>query len=650
MKRSVGLANLVQAGIYGAGWYWLRERWGVPANIALGCCILQCLGAIALFLQRDQWARWASLICLVGMAVVVGMYWSAATHITEAYGNEARKLGERSLNALWLSLPWAFFFPAWQALHAGLKTLIAPAVALLIPMLLNFGAIEPLREWPSQPQAMEAAEAAFSVWGGGEVAIPEGLGPATILVTPVDAGKKGKTIRSDGPTLQAAITKALAKLPEKTSPTSALVIDIAQRELPRRSAVPLENGGGLYRKGGVSPIKAWRPGNMGSIRVGPKWSLPRPKLNKANPTQFDSFLASETGVHPMSGGWTIGPKLTAETALQAALDGGHMLARNQQEDGRYAYKVRGPSGRIDNRSYNFPRHAGTTWFLARLAERTSDPVIVKATQKGLDYMVENTNDMGDGRAYLGDPRRSDGKAWVGTTSLAVLAAVSADHPSALPWGRFIASTVDENGMVRGEMNRATGEFVSKKKNPYGQGQTTLAVAALVRAGHDEFRPVLERLADYMDAGYAPGGVGRMVVLDEHWTCIASLVVKDAIGRSAGEEVCHAYLSQEADKTPNEDSRIRPFAAAAGGLAEAVVAGAILDDRHTNAAIAFGQWFLQSAYNESDRPLLRKPETLMGGFRDTPYKLDVQMDGVQHIGCALLGVEALIGDIHPGALP
>ena len=42
--------------------------------------------------------------------------------------------------------------------------------------------------------------------------------------------------------------------------------------------------------------------------------------------------------------------------------------------------------------------------------------------------------------------------------------------------------------------------------------------------------------------------------------------------------------------------------------------------------------------------------LLGGFRDNPYRLDVRMDAVQHIGSALLGVEALLDEVRPGSLP
>ena len=156
----------------------------------------------------------------------------------------------------------------------------------------------------------------------------------------------------------------------------------------------------------------------------------------------------------------------------------------------------------------------------------------------------------------------------------------------------------------------------------------------------------------MDGHYAPGGAGRLVVLDEHWTCLSALAVQDVLGHAAGMEVCEAYLATKASSTPDADSRIRPHAGAAGGLAEAVVAGAVLnpDGPHTERALAYGEWFLRNTYQAADAPLLPNPRNLIGGFRDTPYRLDVRMDAVQHIGCALLGVEALLSSTQPGSLP
>lgn len=650
MNRSVALGNFLQAVIYGMAWQWLKERWGLPADIAMGCCILQIVAGASLLMGRDRIARGCAILSLVGVAVVVGQFYSAGAHLTEAYGSDARRIGEASIQQVWLAIPWGVFFPAWQALHGGLKSLIIPVVALAIPWMVGSGIDEPLREWPAQVEQTAAAEAAFLLWQGKNATLPEGAGPATILLTPYERGRAGTAVRGDGPNLRSATLEALEKLPPIGESRPALVLDIAKKMYSRGALVPAGDGGGLSKSRGKSPTVAWRPGNVSTRRVAPKWTLPRPKMKGYAPTLFDSVLADSSGSYQILGAWTAPPELTAESALEAALNGGLMLSRHQTEEGKFAYTVNGKTGKISGKSYNFPRHAGTTWFLARLALRTNDTAIWDATLLGLKYMEENTIKMPDGRAYLGDPRRRDGKAWVGTTALAVLAAVAADHPMALPWGRFIASSVDEQGQVRGEMKRSEGIHKAQKKNPYGQGQTTLALAALVRAGHEEFRPVLERLAAYMDGDYGPGGAGRLFVLDEHWTCLAALAIQDALGTAAGTEICHAYLAKEAYKTPDRSSRIRPSAGAAGGLAEAVIAGAYLHKDHASDALAYGQWFLQNTYNPSDAALLRKPEALLGGYRDSPYKLDVRMDAVQHIGSAMLGIEALLSVPSPGCLP
>jgi hypothetical protein len=650
MHKSVAIANLIQAAIFGAGWHWLKARWGLPADIAMGCAVLQLVAGLSLVLGRERISRWCAVLCLMGVAVLVGQFYSAGEHLTEAYGSDARRMGQAAIHNLWLATPWGVFFPAWQAAHGGLKALVAPLIVLFLPVLLNTGFEEPRQSWPAQAEQEAAAMAAFLLWTGKEADLPRGEGPATVLLTPFEAGKAGPAVRGDGESLAEAVQSALDGLPAPGTDRPALVLDVARVQYASGALVPAGDGGGLSKRSGKSPAVAWRPGKMSNKRVAPFWKLPRPKMGGRSPTRFDSVLAQASGAQPMRGAWTAPPPLTAQTALDAALAGGRMLARHQTAEGKFAYTVAGPSGHIKRKSYNFPRHAGTTWFLARLALRSDDPEIWAATRLGLAYMDENTITMDDGRAYLGDPRRRDGKAWVGTTALAVLAAVAADHATALPWGRFLASSVDEHGQVLGEMKRSEGVHKAQKKNPYGQGQTTLALAALVRAGHEEFRPTLERLAAYMDGDYGPGGVGRLVVLDEHWTCLAALAIKDALGHASGTEICHAYLDKERYKTPDANSRLRPSAGAAGGLAEAVVAGAYLHSDHRDDAIAYGQWFLQNTYKPADAAFLKKPGVLLGGFRDAPYKLDVRMDAVQHIGSALLGIEALMSSVQPGSLP
>ena len=616
----------------------------------MACAIVQALGAVAILAGRSRLNQWAGILSLIGCAVIIGQYWAASDHLMTAYGSDAQRIGKASQVKLWLATPWGVFIPLLQSIQTSLKGLFLPAAALLMAGTAAAGLDGPIERWPAQPEQLAAASAAFLLWTGSPTDVPEGEGPASVLLTPYEDGISGKTVRGDGSTLRDAVVAATRQLKPPSKDRLGLVLDVARASYPAGAHVPAGDGGGLSKAGGLSPSVAWRPERVGSKRVAPGWTLPRARMKGRSPTLFDSTLATRDGAYPMVGGWTAPPVLTADAALSAALQSGRMLARHQEESGRFAYTVKGPSGKPTTKGYNFPRHAGTTWFLARLAARTDDPEMWAAARAGLRFMEENTIHMPDGRAYLGDPRRQDGKAWVGTTALAVLAAVSADDPIALPWGRFIASSVDQEGQVRGEMKRSEGVHRAQKKNPYGQGQTALALAALVRAGHSEFRPTLQRLAAYFEGDYAPGGAGRLFVLDEHWTCLAALAIKDVTGTASGREVCHAYLDQEAYKTPDAGHRIGPNTGAAGGLAEAVVAGAYLHDDHRDDALAYGQWFLQNVYQPEDSAMLPDPEALRGGFRDNPYRLDVRMDAVQHIGSALLGVEALLAEIRPGSLP
>ncbi|NOY26316.1 MAG: hypothetical protein GXP62_10635, partial [Oligoflexia bacterium] len=158
---------------------------------------------------------------------------------------------------------------------------------------------------------------------------------------------------------------------------------------------------------------------------------------------------------------------------------------------------------------------------------------------------------------------------------------------------------------------------------------------------------------FLGGAYAPGAAGRLFVLDEHWTCLAQSAIHDVSGATPGMSICRAYLAQSASQTPTPTDPLAIATGPAGGLAEAVVAAALLhpDPTLRRRALAFGQHFLDNQYRPADSPLLPNPAALLGGFRDSPWELDVRVDAVQHIGCALLGIEALLrGQDLPGSRP
>ena len=84
-----------------------------------------------------------------------------------------------------------------------------------------------------------------------------------------------------------------------------------------------------------------------------------------------------------------------------------------------------------------------------------------------------------------------------------------------------------------------------------------------------------------------------------------------------------------------------------------MAAAVLrpESTYKNDALKYGELFLANAYRWGDSPFLSRAANLLGGFRDRPWELDVRIDSVQHIGCALLGIEALLrAETHPGSFP
>lgn len=658
MRRSVGVANLLQAGVWGGAAVWLGSRWWPATTVAVICAALQVVGGLALLTGRSPvWARRASAASLIGAAALVGGFAQGAAVIAGRFGAEAQDLALATFGGAMAAMPWLIGFPLWQVLASGRPGPQPPKVAglaLLAGGLCAGGVAlrsQPAQAWSAQPDAVSAVAAARTRWLGGlDAPIPQGEGPATVLLTPWSAGQAGETARGDGPDLHAAVEAALAKLPAPAGPEAALVLDVARTRHEGKVALMPGESGWLSAAAGRSPTAIWRPRAVQRVPALPLSTVPGVELH-GDATRFDSALADASGARPLKQGWSVPPALSASSARDAALAGARMLMHHQDEQGRFAYVVGGPSGE-EQGGYNFPRHAGATWFLARVAARTGDTEVREAAHRGVEYMVANTTELSGGRAYVRDPTRKDKKVWVGTTALAVLAAVSAEHPVADRWGRFVADSVGPDGMVRGELDLATQVFPPQDRNPYGQGQTLLALAALVRGGHTDFRDALDRASAAVEGPYAPGAAGRLVVLDEHWACLAALAVRDVTGAAAGWELCRAYTANASTDTPLPGSALHLSSGAAGGLAEAVVAAAVLDPEGPwrERALAFGELFLASAYRAEDAALLGKPEALIGGFRDGPGDWDVRMDAVQHIGCALLGVEALLSSAQPGSLP
>jgi len=677
MKRSVGVLFVLQGAVYVALAIFLGARWaplygvmGLAATVQLAAG-----GVVSMGKPGKAWVRWAAIVSLVAVALVIGLYLQVGAHAVLHFAKVGAGMGWALMGGVLAALPWLIFVPIWQLTQVGLGRRVGAGVAagLLAAMLLPPAATvvhqAPVDRYPAHDGAAAAAWL-DARWQGQEAAPPTSTGTARLVVSAVEGGEIFDRQQLEGLDLASALQ---TWTPPRKLPGAALYVDVARARYRLGSPwlaasgvafLPMGEHGLEGEAGMVGTLELWRSGAVRraelapSLRVGVLDLSKAPAAGATHALRMSSWLAGHRGVVAVQRTWAAPPDLSADAVHDAAIAGAHMVADNQTNNGRFAYIVKGPSGDL-GKGYNYPRHAGATWYLARAASRSGDPELRTAALLALDHLGERTFESTAGRGYVLDPARDDGKSWVGTTALALLAAIELDARPDLQqaWNAQVLSAVDEQGIVMANFDIDAATWPEQKRISYAQGQGTLAVAAAARAELPGARDALERIADGWESVYWPMPAGRLFTIGEHWSCSAALVATEVLGRPAGWGVCEGYLNRDSFMVPDHDGPVQAVAGAAGGGAEAVVARAEYDRRSGaqgpwfDQAMSYGRLFLASAYRPADTPLLGHASRLLGGFRDNPVRLDVQVDAVQHIGCALMGIERLLRDQDlPGGSP
>lgn len=625
---------LAQAAVYGAVAAFLAERWAGDAA-ALGLAAAgQLLAAAGWARGRTGWVRAGAATSLLAVLAVWARFAWVVAHAHAVFGPETGAAMVQGFGGSLVALPWVLATPLGQLWLARVRASMAVLPMCALPFLLA-------RPAPALAAPPSLAPFAADLWRAWAEGAPAPTAPGRVRVTPFRAGRPGRTVEvTDTPA-------APAVPPDAPAPGDALLVELATGEVPMGFVRP---GVDAPRDRVVAALLHAR--RLERVEVLP--GLRRPAA--ATSVRFAAVLVDADGPRALDAGWAPGPEPTVEAIRAAVRAGAAHLVTNALPDGRFTYLVKGPEGTAGP-GYNYPRHAGTAWFLARVGVGLGDPAATAQAEAALAHLETVTRITPDGRAYVLDPARRDGRSWAGTTALAVMAratlrgARAPEDEVLVDYVRQLAGAVDDQGAVRGEMLVADGTFPPQPQNPYGQGQVMLALAVAERHGIAVGAEALSRAVAFVDAGYY-GTAHPPMVADEHWMCLASHAVRDVRGAAAGAGPCRTYVAQEALNTP-VGGGLDPHAAPAGGAAEAVVAWAwdTGDARARAASVAYARHFLRQQYRAEDAPLLAGAPRLLGGFRDTPGELDVQIDGVQHIGSALLGVEALLtGAAHAGSLP
>ncbi len=215
--------------------------------------------------------------------------------------------------------------------------------------------------------------------------------------------------------------------------------------------------------------------------------------------------------------------LTRDDVRTAASEAAAYLARGVNEEGRFRYLVDAPTNR-SLAGYDWPRHAGATYFLAQGAKLTSDPTIkaaaLRAAGRMRDHALERCGD---------DPCVAvDNMAEIGSSALATIAFVEIARTGLDPSYRDVV--VDLSRFLRAQQ-RPDGEFQHQYDRAaqrrvdvqflYFSGEATLALArAFALTGDPADKDAASRALDHL-TGPAWSFFGdRYYWSEEHWTCQA----------------------------------------------------------------------------------------------------------------------------------
>jgi hypothetical protein len=383
--------------------------------------------------------------------------------------------------------------------------------------------------------------------------------------------------------------------------------------------------------------------------------------------------------------------VTAETmtdgdVFSAAVAAGEFLTRGVDADGRFRYLVDAPTNRTLP-GYDWPRHAGATYFLAQVARMSRDPSVAWAALRAASWLRDHA--MADCGPYrcIGDASVVD----IGSTALAVIAFVEVARQELDPGyalvvpglAAFLRSQQRVDGEFMHEFDRRSSKPVDVQLLYYS-GEATLALSrAHALLGDPRDLEAAARALKHLSgpAWSFPGS--RYYFGEEHWTCQAMTDLWDRSPNPQALDFClrwQAYgrnLQYRALETPYDAEgayglgpfvapRLTPAASRCeAGLATLEVAlrggpaadveltgpaarAALTDQMRRSLAFLLRHQF-RFGEGSANYPayLVSDPEAIDGAMPASEVDWQLRIDFAQHAGSALLRWLRLSEIIGPG---
>jgi hypothetical protein len=215
--------------------------------------------------------------------------------------------------------------------------------------------------------------------------------------------------------------------------------------------------------------------------------------------------------------------LTPDIALGAAVAAARFIARGVDADGRFRYLVDAPTNRTLP-GYDWPRHAGATFFLAQAAAASRDPGVAWAALRSASFLRDHAVvDCGEHRCV-----GSDAMVDAGSTALTVLAFVEIARTGLDPsYARDVASLTAflralqrPDGDLMHLYDRRAGHAIDVQLLYYtGEAAFALARAHTLLGDPRDLDAARRALARLVSGAWSFFG-SRYYRGEEHWTCQA----------------------------------------------------------------------------------------------------------------------------------
>jgi len=352
--------------------------------------------------------------------------------------------------------------------------------------------------------------------------------------------------------------------------------------------------------------------------------------------------------------------VTREAIENSVRSAARYLARNQRRSGAFHYELNAVSGG-ESEEYNYPRHAGATFFLARAANQFHEPLLERASRRAGAFLKDRSTLRCGAHACVGEGDQVD----IGSAALAVLAYVelveggNEDYRAAvLELAAFLRSQQRPDGEFQHFYSISGGHPIDVQTDYY-TGEAAFALARVHRVSRDPKDLDAARRALSFLVARSPWFVGAHYLWGaEHWTCQAladlwqrapdRVALKfcldwQAVNRNLQFTSPPAPSSNDGSisRGPFMTPRLTPtgsrLEAAVATLEVARAAGLPaseieLLEHQIKRAFAF---VLRYQFTPGPTHLMPRPRFLEGGFPGSASDLHVRIDYPQHSGAALL---------------